>query len=101
MNGIWDVHKKDKEGNKFVIKVRFDERRNELNISDVGYTPKGKRKVTFIGDSLGDDYGWRALTCEDRRDAQIQEILKYVSKEMLMEALIEAWEQSKPKGLLF
>ncbi|AXN39810.1 hypothetical protein [Peribacillus butanolivorans] len=98
---MWEIKKKDAEGNKFLVRVRFDERINRLRVDDVGFTPKGKRKVIFIGASITNDYGWRALTWEGRHEATVAEILKYTPKELLMEALIEAWEQTKPTELNF
>ncbi|MFP3727416.1 hypothetical protein U8V72_19745, partial [Priestia filamentosa] len=96
-----EVKKKDKEGNRYLIQIRFNEDEKQFKVSDVGYTPKGKRKVTWIGSSLTDDYNWRRLNFEDRRKAQLEEILKYISKELLMEALVEVWEQTKPRELIF
>lgn len=101
MNGMWEIAKKDEEGNKYVVKIRFDEQVRGLRIYDVGFTPKGKRKVIYLGSTLTNDYGWRALTWEGRHEATVAKILEYAPKELLMEALLEAWEQTKPTELTF
>lgn len=94
-----EILKKDDNGNKFVIRVRFID--GKLSIDDVGFTPKGKRKVTYLASSLRDDYSWRVLSSKERREAQAAEILNYASEEMLLDALREVWESLKPTEVKF
>jgi hypothetical protein len=96
---IYEVIRKDADGNKYTIRVIF--RDGKLAIDDVGYTPKGKRKVTFIGRQLRDDYGWRMLDSNGRVEAQKSEILKCAEESMLIDALQEVWLSLKPTELQF
>jgi len=95
----WNILKKDEEGNKYNIRVYY--RNNKLVIDDVGYIPKGKRKATFIGSGLTNDYGWRALAWEGRREAQKEAILKVVPKQLLLEALTDVWSNLQPTEIKF
>jgi hypothetical protein len=95
----WHVLKKDEYGNKYDIRILF--RDNKLLIDDVGYIPKGKRKPQFLGAKLTDDYGWRVLAWEGRREAVKKEILKVVPKHLLLEALTETWTQLQPTEIEF
>jgi hypothetical protein len=99
MSETYQVIKKDADGNKYTIRIHF--RKGKLVVDDVGYTPKGKRKVTYLGSRLTDDYGWRALGWEGRREAQKSEILKYAEESMLLDALQEVWMSLKPLELQF
>lgn len=95
----WSILKKDEVGNKYDIIILFID--NTLKIDDVGYIPKEKRKATFLGAALTNDYGWRALSWEGRREAQKTKILEVVPEHLLLEALNDAWEQLKPTELKF
>jgi hypothetical protein len=99
LNETYEVVKKDADGNKYTIRIYF--RKGRLVIDDVGYTPKGKRKVTFLGAQLTNNYGWRALAWEGRGEAQKSEILKYTDESILLEALQEVWLSLKPAELQF
>ncbi|AYA77364.1 hypothetical protein DOE78_18975 [Bacillus sp. Y1] len=95
----YEILKKDSNGNRLLIRIYFMD--GVLRIQDVGFTPKGKRNVTYIASALRDDYSWRALGAKERREAQAYEILKYTSEELLLEALEEVWISLKPSELKF
>lgn len=95
----WHVLKKDEEGNKYDIRIIFFD--NKLKIDDVGFIPKGKRKPIYLGAKLTNDYGWRVLAWEGRREAQKEEILKVTPKHLLLEALNEVWDELRPTEINF
>lgn len=95
----WVVRKKDSDGIKYDITVRWGN--DELYISGVGVIGKGKRKPIYIGESFSTDYSWRALGWEGRRKMIEDEVLKVVPHELMLEALKETWEKLEPKELKF
>jgi len=72
-----------------------------LKVEDVGFIAKGKRKPVYLGASLTNDYGWRALNWDGRREAQKAKILEVVPEHLLLEALNDVWEKLKPSELTF
>lgn len=95
----WNILKKDEEGNKYDIRIKFVN--NELLIDDVGFIPKGKRKPIYLGAELTNDYGWRALVWEGRREAQKEAILKITPIYLLLEALNDVWAKLQPTEIKF
>jgi hypothetical protein len=95
------VNKKDNEGNRLEIRIWLDDRVNILKIENVGIIPKGKRKINYVISSNNREFGFRAGVSEDLSQRKLEEILKFVSEEILMEALNEVWETLKPTKLIF
>jgi hypothetical protein len=56
---------------------------------------KGMKKWLKVPDKLG-EYAYRALSMEDRKKHQKENMLRYVSSEEIYQAKIEAWEMLKP-----
>lgn len=54
------------------------------------------KKRTWKGTYSGDDYQYRALSMEDRRQFERDSLLKFVTKEELGQAAAELWEAIKP-----
>lgn len=96
-----EVQKKDANGTRFIVKIRYEDRDNTLRIWDVAMIPKGKRKPIYLASSLTDDYSYRRLNSEGRLEAEKKFILEHISEELLMEAVLEAWERMKPTELKF
>ena len=60
------------------------------------YRNKGKRKWLDVPDTLN-DWEFRNLDMEDRREHTIKNILRFVSTKESYQAKIELWETFKPK----
>lgn len=94
------VNKVLNNGTKAEIRVGYDERSQVFKISSVGIIPKGKRKMFYIGDSkMTDNYQYRCLNIEDRRKVEFKAYVEAVGLEVLNDALLEAWETTKPKQI--
>jgi hypothetical protein len=93
------VHKKDDEGNRLEIRIWLDDRVNVLKIENVGIILKGKRKINYVISSDNRVFG--EINSENLSQRKLEEILKFVSEEILMEALNEVWEELKPTKLIF
>lgn len=92
MNKRWEVLKKDEEGNKYEIHVHLSG--DLLKVDCVGITPKGKRKIVFVGNFTDNKY--RGYPVAERGEAVRKDILASVPNHLLMEALTETWERLKP-----
>lgn len=96
MDNQWEVLKKDENGNKYTIHVKLSG--NRLVINEVGLTPKGKRKVTFIGNVFDNKY--RGYAVKDRGQAAKDDILASVPNHLLQEALNDIWKTLKPEEIV-
>ena len=56
----------------------------------------GKRNWMELPDEMG-DYKFRSLSLDDRRKHTIDNILKFVSKQEILEAKLELWNKIKPE----
>ena len=95
----WEIIKKDKNGDKYEIRIIFQNRK--FIIDDVGYIQKGKRKAVYLGARMKEDYSWRSLNMENRRAAQKEEILKVVPEHLLLEAITDVWKELQPNIVNF
>jgi hypothetical protein len=95
MSEQWIILKKDEEGNKYTIHVHLLEKK--LKIKSVGLTPKGKRKIRFIGSAMSNEY--RGYPVSERGEAARKHILSVVPNHLLIEALREVWESLKPNEI--
>lgn len=94
----YHIIKKGSDGTKYDISISNIDGR--LVITDVGFTLKGKRKVTRIGkDELEERrYGY---SLRERTEFAQKAILERVPNDLLEEALQDAWKQLQPKGIQF
>ena len=95
----WHIVKKDENGNKYDIRIIF--RNDKLTIDDVGFIAKGKRKPLYLASSLSNDYSYRALDWDGRKEAQKQAILKVTPTHLLFEALEDVWKELQPTEVNF
>ncbi|MEK4427714.1 hypothetical protein MHB54_00490 [Paenibacillus sp. FSL M7-0802] len=94
------VNKVLENGTKTEIRVEYDEKAKKFEIVGVGVIPKGKRKMIYIGSSkMTDNYEYRCLSMEDREKVKFKTYVEAVGIDVLNEALLEAWEITKPKPL--
>lgn len=90
------IEKIREDDTKLEIRIWLNDR-GEFHIVDIGLKPKGKRKFTYVcGTSMTDDYSYRTLNMEERREYKKKLILNECSEEILKEALEEAWRKIKP-----
>ena len=61
----------------------------------VGIMPPNKRKFNY-GVVDADDYQYHALSLDDRKKFYDKETLKIVTKEEILQAKLELWENIKP-----
>lgn len=95
------VNKVLNNGTKAEIRVGYDERSQKFYITGVGIIPKGKRKMIHIGNSkMTDNYQYRCLNIEDREKVKFKTYVEAIRVEVLNEALLEAWEMTKPNPII-
>jgi hypothetical protein len=98
MNNQFWIEKVREDGTKLELRIRISER--EFILEDIGVKPKGKRKFTYTcGSSMTNDYSYRKLSMEDRRKYELNKMLEVCPVELINEALLEAWQQIKPKPI--
>jgi hypothetical protein len=95
MNDQFYIEKTKEDGTKLEIRVLLVDRK--LRIDDVGVTPKGKRKITYLGSRISDDYSYRSLNSEDKQKYKLEKFKEVCTVKLLNEALEEAWLQLKPE----
>ena len=94
------INKVLENGTKVEIRVEYDGRDQHFKITRVGTVPKGKRKMIYIGSSkMTDNYLYRSLNIEDRNKVMFKTYVEAVGIDVLNEALLEAWEMTKPKPI--
>lgn len=99
MNDIY-INKVLSNGAKAEIRVGYNERLRKFEITGVGIVPKGKRKMMYIGDCrMTDNYQYRCLNMEDREKVEFKSYVEVVGLDILNEALLEAWEMTKPSPI--
>lgn len=92
------IEKVKEDGTKLEIRVLLID--GKFRIDDIGVKPKGKRKFTYLGSSISDDYSYRRLNTEDRLKFKFNKFLSVCPVELLNEALQEAWMSIKPDELI-
>jgi hypothetical protein len=95
-NNIYIEKTKD-DGTKLEIRVLFMD--GKFRIDEIGVKPKGKRKFTYLGTSISNDYSYRGLNMEERLKFKFKKFIEVCSIELLNEALQEAWLSIKPEEL--
>lgn len=53
-----------------------------------------KRTFKYVNDT--DDYNWRRLNHEQRKEYEMKNNLEYVTKEEIQETALELWNKMKP-----
>jgi hypothetical protein len=91
------INKIKEDGTKLEIRITFIE--GKFRIDDIGVTPKGKRKITYLDRVISDDYAYRRLNTEDRLKYKMNKFLEVCPVELMNEALQEAWLSIKPDEL--
>jgi hypothetical protein len=97
MYNNFQIEKIKEDGTKLDIRVLLID--GKFIIDDIGIKPKGKRKFTYLGRSISDDYSYRALNTEDRQKFKLKKFLNTCSVELLNEAMEEAWLSIKPEPI--
>jgi hypothetical protein len=95
-NNIY-INKIKEDGTKLEIRVLLID--NKFRIDDIGVTPKGKRKITYLGLIISNDYSYRKLNTEERIKYRMNKFLEVCPIELMNEALQEAWLSLKPEEL--
>lgn len=92
------INKVKEDGTKLEIRVLLID--GKFRIDNIGVTPKGKRKITYIGSIISDDYSYRRLSGEEREKYKMKKFLEVCPIDLMNEALQEAWLSLKPSELI-
>lgn len=91
------IIKRDATQYKIVVNLMFlDYLRTKIEYRiDVYYREKGKKNWLPLPDTLH-DYEIRSLSSEDKDKHRIENTLRFISAEELLQAKMELWESIKP-----
>jgi len=92
------IIKRDATQYKIVVNLMFlDYLRTKIEYRcDVYYREKGKKMWLPLPDTLH-DYQVRSLPQEDKEKHRIENTLRFINAEELLQAKMELWESIKPK----
>lgn len=86
------------DGTRFRVQLYLfvDYRNIRYRISDIRYCEPRKRTWKSLETSFRDNWDYRQLDQKDRRKYEINKYIEFAGKDMLKDAIIQAWESIRP-----
>jgi hypothetical protein len=95
----YEHNEKLENGDKVIVRIKFNDSTFSLYVDEIEFTPKGKRKSSFLTNDLVDRYDYRKLNMTDRVIARTKYFIHKVGIDVLNRSLNEAWESIKPNPI--